>query len=255
MVRYGLKTMIAGLLSVAPVLPVQAAQMALYDATYSVVAANENGPSTETGQIRQALRQECQEWVYFQTAEFEVPGNQLMRWETTTRESIDATQFHFDMTVHGEEGVAHQQGTAVMNAYSGRAIFEDENRSVLRIEPETLFPTQFIAELIDRAEAGERYLSVPVFTGVDGQRVLQVTAVIGNPFDAPQIGSTSSLLAHMGWPITLAYFDSEGDGGLVYQVEVDLLENGIARSMDIENDEYRLSIRLSEIEAVTPNGC
>ncbi|MEM7446125.1 MAG: DUF1849 family protein, partial [Pseudomonadota bacterium] len=230
-------------------------QIALYDATYTVVADSGAGSASQPGHIRQSLTQDCREWLYFQNAEFSAPGEQLMNWETTTREAMDATQFHFDMTVRGDEEVSRLQGSAVMNAYSGRAIFEDENRTILRIEPETLFPTQFLAELIDRAEAGERYFSVPVFSGIDGQRVLRVTAVIGNPFDAPEVGSTSSLLAHMGWPITLAYFDSESGGGLEYQVEVDLLENGIARSMDIQNDDYRLSVRLSEIEAVVPNGC
>ena len=249
MVRSSLHAAVLGVATLGPVTSLQAAEIALYDAIYTVTA-----DSASAGQIRQRLGRECREWVYSQNAEFTMPDNQLVAWETATRESMDATEYHFDMTTRNDGSVERLQGTAVMNAYSGRAIFGDPDRTVLRMEPETLFPTQFTSELIEHAEAGNRYFSVPVFSGIDGRRVLRVTAVIGDPFEAPQAGTTASLLAHPGWPITLAYFD-DVDAGLEYQIDVDLLDNGVARSLDIRSDEMLLSVRLTDIETVAPEAC
>ena len=255
MVRSSLyTTMIVAATSASPTL-LQAAEIALYDATYAVVADDDAGASVQRGEIRQRLGRDCRDWVYGQDAEFTLPNDQVMAWQTSTRESMDATEYRFDMTTRNDGAVDHVQGTAVMNAYSGRAIFAGPQSTVLRMEPETLFPTQFTSALIDHAESGDRYFSVPVFSGVDGRQVVQVTAVIGDPFDAPPAGTTASLLAHRGWPVTLAYFDNAGDGDMRYQAHVDLLENGIARSIEFQNDEVRLSVSLLAIEAVAPTDC
>lgn len=255
MVRHGLQAVMFGAVALSPLHFVEAAEMALYDATYTVVAGTGDGSTQAAGEIRQSLGRECREWIYVQNADFTMPDRNPMIWETITRESVDATQFHFDMTTRNDGEVDRLQGTAIMNAYSGRAIFGDSDRTILRMEADTLFPTQFTSALIERAEAGDRFFSVPMFSGIDGHRVLRVTAVIGDPFDAPLAGTTASLLAHRGWPVTLAYFDSGDEGGIEYQIDVDLLDNGIARSLQIQGDDYRLSLELAEISALQPDDC
>lgn len=255
MVRSSLYTIVLAAVASGSLMPLQAAEIALYDATYRVVTGDGGGEPGQSGEIRQRLGRECRDWVYSQDAEFELPDNQAMAWQTSTRESMDATEYQFDMTTRSDGSLDHVQGTAVMNAYSGRAVFTGPESAVLRMEPETLFPTQFTSALIDRAESGDRYFSVPVFSGVDGRQVVQVTAVIGDPFDAPPAGTTASLLGHRGWPITLAYFNDGGDGDMRYQVHVDLLENGIARSIEFQDGDLRLSISISTIEFVAPADC
>ena len=252
MVRSGLYTIVLTAATSASLMPLQAAEIALYDATYRVVAGDSG---RESGEIRQRLGRDCRDGVYSRDAAFVLPDNQVMSWQTSTRESMDATEYQFDRTTQRDGSPDHIQGTAVMNAYSGRAVFTGSESTVLRMEPETLFPTQFTSSLIDHAESGDRYFSVPVFSGVDGHQVVQVTAVIGDPFDAPPAGTTAGLLGHRGWPVTLAYFNDGGDGDMRYQVHVDLLENGIARSMEFQAGDLRLSISISAIEFVAPAEC
>ena len=111
--------------------------------------------------------------------------------------------------------------------------------------------------------AGEKLFSRDVFDGSDENGLDDVSAFIHSPQDAhveaaglsPEMKS-NPLLAKPAWPIRLAFFKPSSETGMPdYEMDMDLLPNGVVKKMTIDYGDFTVLGTLSEIEALPNSGC
>ena len=143
----------------------------------------------------------------------------------------------------------------------GRASFTlPENRS-FELPAGTLFPTTHLRLIIEHARAGEQSVSYKVFDGARLDGAFQVNAVIGRPprptGPVPLIrGDVALLRNQQAWGVRFAFFAS-GDQGAQpeYELALDLLANGVARSMLLDYGDFAVDAKLIQIQALPRPKC
>jgi hypothetical protein len=209
--------------------------------------------------------------VYAETGGTELSST-LVTWE-----SKDGLRYRFnerrlrngepDEELHGE---AHLDGTGK----GGVAEFTKPETSTIPLEPGVIFPTEHTLVLIDRAKAGDQFVSRHVFDGSTVEAASQITAVIGaetqppvaavpgppgekaaavKPEDKPV---ESPLLLHPSWRVRLAFFPPNSDAETPdYELGMRLLANGVSQDMDLDYGDYVIKAKLDEIEALPKPAC
>ncbi|PTM95098.1 cell envelope integrity EipB family protein [Mycoplana dimorpha] len=127
---------------------------------------------------------------------------------------------------------------------------------------ESIFPTEHMLEVIDRARKGERFFEARIFDGSDsGDKTLMTTTVLGNrqmpeagDVDAAQAGSFAK---QAYWPVTIAYYDdvAKGDALPVYRMSFKLYENGITRDLTMDYGDFVLTGKLANLEVFKSTEC
>lgn len=170
-------------------------------------------------------------------------------------ESKDSASYRF--TVKNSSGgrtTEEFQGTAALGATGGKAIYETLNKN-FALPAKTLFPTAHVAELIRRAEEGERSFFNPFFDGATTDGPQEVNVVIGPRKNAPAKPS-SPLLAHPSWPIRVAYFNvSDPKPDPDYEVGLQLYDNGVADAFVLDYGDFTVNAKLERIESLPRMGC
>jgi len=143
----------------------------------------------------------------------------------------------------------------------GRASFTlPENRS-FELPAGTLFPTTHLRLIIEHARAGEQSVSYKVFDGARLDGAFQVNAVIGKPprptGPVPLVrGDVALLRNQQAWGVRFAFFAS-GDQGAQpeYELALDLLANGVARSMLLDYGDFAVDAKLIQIQSLPRPKC
>ena len=104
-------------------------------------------------------------------------------------------------------------------------------------------------------------MSYKVFDGARLDGAFQVNAVIGKPPRPPAgtpavRGDTALLRGQAAWGVRFAFF-ANGDQGAQpeYELALDLLANGIARSMLLDYGDFAVDARLLQIQALPRPKC
>jgi len=157
--------------------------------------------------------------------------------------------------IHGE---AHLDG----KGKGGLAEFERPEQSTLKLPEGTLFPTEHTLVLIDRALAGDQFVSRKVFDGAAVENAGQITAVIGpqlKPDPNPQKPLDNPLLQRPSWRVSLAFFPADAGNSDSdtpdYELRMRLLDNGVSQDMSLDYGDYVLRAKLDEIEALPKPSC
>jgi hypothetical protein len=164
-----------------------------------------------------------------------------------------------DEELHGE---AHLDGPGK----GGTAEFTKPETTAIKLAPGVLFPTAHTLMLIDRAGAGDKFISREVFDGSSVGNATQITAVIGPhldpaPLPAPNGKDTdaparSPLLQHPSWRVRLAFFSPNAATETPdYELGMRLLANGVSQDMELDYGDYVIKAELDEIEALPKPAC
>ena len=103
-------------------------------------------------------------------------------------------------------------------------------------------------------------MSYSVFDGARLDGAFTVNAVIGKPprgAGAPVVRGDVGLLRQQSWGVRLAFF-AAGDQGTAnpeYELALDLLANGVARSMLLDYGDFAVDARLVQIQALPRPRC
>jgi opacity protein-like surface antigen len=197
-------------------------------------------------------------------------GSTLVTWE-----SKDGLRYRFnerrvkngqvDEELHGE---AHLDGPGK----GGEAEFTKPTATKLTLAPGVIFPTAHTLVLLDRAQAGEQFVSRKVFDGSSVENAEQITAVIGpaktadavddktlDKDDRPSAATLADpLLKKPSWRVRLAFFPPNSDEGAEtpdYELGMRLLANGVSRDMELDYGDYVIKARLDEIEPLPKPSC
>ncbi len=152
----------------------------------------------------------------------------------------------------------------------GKADFTKPDTVTMTLAPNVLFPTAHTLLLIDRALAGDNFLTREVFDGATEDNASQISAVIGPRID-PSVSSDkaaagaagnkdkvvkSPLIERPSWRVRLAFFpaDTKADEP-DYELGMRLFDNGVSGDMSLDYSDYVIKAKLDEIEPLSKPAC
>lgn len=181
-----------------------------------------------------------------------------------TWESKDGKNYNFN--IHRSTGGAESE------AYRGKAIQNDDGtvsvtyslpeRKTVTFPAGTLFPTAHTALILQNAEGGEKFFSRQVFDGADEEGSSDISVFVlprktkdKEPAVKKKIGK-SPLLAQASWPTHLAFFKAGTETGEPdYEMDINLLPNGVARYMKVDYGDFSVVGTLEDIQTLRPQNC
>ncbi len=180
-----------------------------------------------------------------------------------TWESKDGKRYNFNVRrVSDGKETEHYVGKAEMTADGGTATYSVPASKTEKLPADTLFPSAHTKLILQKASTGEKLFTRRVFDGSDDIGSDDVSAFINAPSatwqDADTKGKMKSnpLLSQSAWPVRLAFFKIDSETGEPdYEMNLNLLPNGIARTMQIDYGDFSVTGTLSDVEAIPAPGC
>ena len=251
----------------APVASAAAAEIMPHHAVYSMSLGATHGDSGVTGAAGTMAYQwgeTCDGWTveqryrlkmaYAESSDVSISSN-FVTWE-----GKDALKYRFNQkeTRNGTDN-DEIRGEAKLDGpgKGGTVSFEKPEAKTLKLPAGTLFPSAHTIFLIDKAKAGENFMSTQIFDGATVENAVLVTAVIGAKVEPDEESAKKSpLLNRPGWRVRLAFFPADQKAEKPdYELSMVLLDNGVSRDMVIDYGEYSIRAKLDDIEALPRPKC
>jgi len=244
-----------------------AADIAPHRALYSMTlgsSKNDSGVASASGTMAYQWGETCDGWTveqryrlkmgYAEQQDVEISSN-FVTWE-----SKDGLHYRFNQKESRNGNTSEEiRGEAQLNeaGKGGTADFAKPDAKKIDLPAGTLFPSAHTILLIDRAAAGENFISRQIFDGATEETAVLVSGVIGPKIepDADAAGK-SPLLNRPGWRVRLAFFPADQKADKPdYELGMLLLDNGISRDMVIDYGDYSIRAKLEDIEALPKPHC
>jgi EipB-like len=245
---------------------VLAPHRATYDMKLSVARPN-SGIIEVNGRMVLEMVDSCEAWEVKQRIKLKFLRNDGDEFDTdssfTSYETKDGLGLRFSVrNIQDQEVEEELRGHADLESIGGkgRASFSLPEVRSFELPAGTLFPTTHLALIIRHARDGEKSVSYSVFDGARLDGAFTVNAVIGKPprgAGAPFIRGDVGLMRQQSWGVRLAFF-AAGDQGTAnpeYELALDLLANGVARSMLLDYGDFAVDARLVQIQALPRPRC
>ena len=239
---------------------------ATYDMKLSVARPN-SGIVEVNGRMVLEMVDSCEAWEVKQRIKLKFLRNDGEEFDTdssfTSYETKDGLGLRFSVrNIQDQEVEEELRGHADLEATGGkgRASFSLPEIRSFELPAGTLFPTTHLALIIRHARDGDKSVSYSVFDGARLDGAFTVNAVIGKPprgAGAPVVRGDVGLLRQQSWGVRLAFF-AAGDQGTAnpeYELALDLLANGVARSMLLDYGDFAVDARLVQIQALPRPRC
>src|SRR5438874_7832576 len=247
--------------------PGTAAEIAPHRALYAMSLGpthGEGGVTAASGTMAYQWGQACDGWTieqryrlkmgYAESQDVSIASN-FVTWE-----SKDGLRYRFNQkeTRNGaDEGEINGEAKLDGPGQGGSAEFEKPEGKSFKLPEGVLFPSTHTAMLIDKAQAGENFLSRHVFDGATAESAVLVSAVIGAKVEPDaEAAKKSPLLNRPGWRVRLAFFPADPKAEKPdYELGMVLLDNGVSRDMVIDYGDYAIHATLDDIEPLSKPGC
>ncbi|MBV8192163.1 MAG: cell envelope integrity EipB family protein [Alphaproteobacteria bacterium] len=238
---------------------------ATYDMKLSVARAN-SGIADVNGRMVLETVDSCDGWEVKQRIKLKFLRNDGEEFDTdstfTSYESKDGLGLRFSVrNIQDNEVEEELRGQADLEGQGGkgRASFTLPEIRSFELPAGTLFPTTHLARIIRHARDGDKSATYYVFDGARLDGAFQVNAVIGKAprsSSTPIRGDVALLRNQPSWSVRLAFF-AAGDQGAnpEYELALDLLANGIARSMVLDYGDFAVDARLVQLQALPRPRC
>jgi len=256
----------AALLLAAQILATRAdaATLAAHHAVYKLALdpTKEEGVLAASGTMVYDVLDTCTAWTTSQHLVIQLTNKDgkdiRMVSDYATLESKDGDHLDFH-TRELTDGAVTQQldGTAALDHSGGKgqADFTSPQKSTALLPIGTLFPMAHTAAIIDAAEAGKKFLSVPLFdgTGADGAEDTFVTIESWKPPTAQKWPGLSALPYGR---VHIAFFDrTTASETPNYEIGMQYFTNGVADLMVMDFGEFSLDGELDQFELRPPAKC
>ena len=247
--------------------PGRAAEIMPHRALYTMSLARANsdaGVTGASGTMAYQWGETCDGWTVEQRYRLKMGYSDSqdvnIASSFVTWESKDGLQYRFNQkeTRNGKEsdeirGTAHLDG----RGEGGVAEFEKAAGKSFKLPKGALFPSSHTILLIDKAKAGENFISKQVFDGATVDGSVLVSAVIGPKVEPDaEAAKKSPLLNRPGWRVRLAFFPADPKAEEPdYELGMLLLDNGVSRDMVIDYGDYAIHAKLDDVEALDKPHC
>ena len=269
-----------------------AVEIAAHRALYSMSLAGsktDSGVTGAQGQMGYQWGETCDGWTveqryeltinYAESQDVNIVSN-FVTWE-----SKDGLRYRFNQKETRNGTVDEEiRGSAQLDGpgKGGTITFDKPQSQTMKLPPGALFPSAHTILLIQRAEAGDNFVSRQVFDGATVEGAVLVSAVIGSKVepkpkmeadpkadpaakddpspkaakDDPKNSLNDPVLQHPGWHVRLAFFPADPKAEKPdYELGMLLLDNGISRDMVIDYGDYTIKAKLNKIEALGKPHC
>ena len=255
--------------------------LAPHESSYSVRMTDRNAASplvSINGEMSYHLDDTCDGWTVSQSFSLNyLYSNQRGFSEKkhfTNWEAKDGSGFQFasKSMVNGEVSDEFRGSATQKNGNgNGHAEFKTPQGLSFDFEQKTLFPNQYILELLKRAEKGEKFYNMVWFDGADESGLVEVNTFIGEPLTKDEITAlrlklaknpkiTAALLTDRAWRMRLAFFplspseDTEG-GTPSHEMDIILHDNGIVSEAAVHFGSFTIVETLQSLEPKKKTGC
>ncbi|MGO8914712.1 MAG: cell envelope integrity EipB family protein [Stellaceae bacterium] len=251
--------------------PALAVDIAPHRALYSLSLAATKSSGGVTG-ARGAMVYEwgetCEGWTVQQRFRLRLDYAEQENMEVSstlvTWEAKDGMRYRFnERRLRNGELDEEIKGEAKLDGVDkgGSAEFTKPEAATLALPAGTLFPTAHTVLLIQRAQAGDQFVSRKVFDGATVDNAGQITAVIGpelkpGPSAKDETLPKSPLLNRPSWRMRLAFFPADSKQEQPdYELGMRLLDNGVSQDMTLDYGDYVIRAKLDDIEALPRPNC
>lgn len=188
-------------------------------------------------------------------------ASQITDQQTTTFEEADGKSFSFATKSYTDQNLDKElRGNATRDADGVKIEIDKPEPKTVELEP-TLFPTQHLVDLIERAKSGETFYETSIFDGSeDADKAMTTTVIVGKQASAsasdPEYEALNSLTAEKFWPVDIAYFDETIEGGEDtpdYRISFKLYENGLTRDLDMDYGDFTIHGQLVDLAVFEPD--
>jgi hypothetical protein len=239
------------------------AHRALYTMTLGS-SRTDSGVTGAHGAMAYQWGETCDGWTveqrYKLTLSYAESADVVIVSNFVTWESKDGLRYRFNQKETRNGTVDEEiRGEAQLDGpgKGGTITFEKPNPQTMKLPLGALFPSAHTILLLDKARAGENFVSRQVFDGATVEGAVLVTAAIGGKVEPdPNDPLKASILQHAGWRVRLAFFPAAvTEEKPDYELGMLLLENGVSRDMLIDYGDYTIKAKLDSIEALPKPNC
>ena len=244
-----------------------AAEIVPHHALYSMSLGSTHGDAGVTGAggtMAYQWGETCDGWTveqryrlkmaYAESSDVSIASN-FVTWEAK-----DGLKYRFNQkeTRNGKDN-EEIRGQAKLDGpeKGGTVEFEKPQAKSIKLPPGVLFPSAQTIFLIDKAKAGENFISRQIFDGATVENAVLVSAVIGAKVEPDEESAKKSpLLNRPGWRVRLAFFPADQKAEKPdYELGMLLLDNGVSKDMVIDYGDYAIHATLDDIEPLPKPGC
>ena len=229
-------------------------QLAAHRATYNLTLDNSRGGDVEAvhGNMAYEVTDACDGWAVRQRLDMTLSNRDgqdvQMVSDYVTWESKDGTKLRFHMKQTTDTAVTEQvEGDASVASGGGAGEIHytmPEDKRV-PLPKGTLFPMAHTAEIITAAEAGKKFITLPLFdgTGADGA---QNTSVFISSWTGPSAAPYPELAELPSGRVRVAFFSRTKEAQSPdYEVGMRYWSNGVADALNMDFSEFVVNGKLA----------
>ena len=243
-----------------------ASALASYRAIYDVRLAegHNNGNIVGiSGRIVYNFQKICGGWVLQQESAMELQlaeGGSVPDYTAfSSWEADDGSRYRYSLS-RNKDPEQTILGDAKMIPGGGVASFQKPKSVQFNLPKGVLFPVAHTKEMIARAEKGETQFNAITFEGTEVEGAKMISAFVSKLAPANDKYSNDVSLGELadrpGWMVHIAYFDPDAlTPEPIYEIEVDLLDNGIAKRWLLGYGSLGAEMILKKVEAIPASDC
>ncbi len=246
-----------------PALAVESKDLAAHQATYTLSLDSARGGDVTdlTGTMAYEVTDACDGWAVRQRLQMDLVNREgqdvQMVSDYLTWESKDGTRLRFQMKQTTDTAVTEQvEGDATLTAPGGEGVihYTQPAGKTVKLPAGTLFPMAHTAEIITQAEAGKKFIALPLFdgTGADGA---QNTSVFIVNWTGPSAAPYPALADLASGRVRVAFFPRDKDATSPdYEVGMRYWTNGVADALNMDFSDFVVNGKLATFK-LTPGHC
>jgi|GEM_PF-3411984 len=242
----------------AAALPALASYAATYDISL-VKATQLEGLRAASGKMNYALIDRCDGFTIETDVSIDLAfsnglsNNVRKRYAGWEAKDGRRSTFRMQVTENGEPEDAYTGSVELGADGSGRAVYTGAETTAFDLPRGTILSSMQLRELIDAGRRAAPFVAQSVMDGAFEDGPYRTTGFIAParttaPVTEESPDNAAKLLDGPYWPVTLAYFPIGGQAEVPdYELNFQLLSNGVIRSMTQDYGAYVLLMRLASI--------
>ena len=236
-----------------------AAHRALYNLT---LATSRGGDVVAArGTMGYEVMDACDGWAVRQRLSMTLTNSEgqdiQMVSDYATWESKDGLKFRFHMKQTTDTAVTSQtDGDAQLERAGGpgQAHYTVPTDTTKKLPPGTLFPMAHTSAILAAAEAGKKFLALPLFDGTDDTGP-EDSFIVVLDWKKPEPNKYAFLSSLPSTRVRLAFFDHEAKSEVpTYQVGMRYWENGVADNLQMDFGDFVMDAKMADLTPL-PHKC
>jgi hypothetical protein len=243
-----------------PIVPAHAAglntALAAHRAIYALTLSSSRGGEviSATGTMGYEVIDACDGWAVRQRLSMTLTNTDgqdvQMVSDYATWESKDGLKFRFHMKQTTDTAVTSQtDGDATLERAGGPGVahYTVPEDTTKQLPPGTLFPMAHTSAILAGAQAGKKFIALPLFDGTDDAGA-EDSSIVVLDWKKPEPNKYPLLASLPSTRVRLAFFDrSKSSEVPTYQVGMRYWENGVADNLQMDFGDFVMDAKMTEL--------